>query len=406
MSITKLSNNYLENLMKGACFLGCGGGGSLDMANEVLETLKKLNKDKNLSMVDLEDIEEDDYLCFIAGVGAPSAEVNSPFSKSPLYSYENLVELFETDRSQISKFKYVIPGETGAMNSLLPLLVCAQSDKDIKIVNADGAGRALPQLKMCTYALSNIKCEPAVIANENGEKIVLESQNPEDLDREIRDKMASNPGFKGAAILASFPMKGSDIKKDNCCVKSSIETTKNIGIALSEKNKKIRHDKLIKIFNEQCRKVLLFSEAYIKNFHSVTKNGFDVGIITLTGKNWSENQSCVIEFVNENLVAKFKWKGITCFSLWAPAMLCFLDDKGEPLSNADIANIWNKSNSIPVSFIGITPDKGLDTDIEKKYFRDLHNDFFEFTFDTASNENDLEKLLKEFHGIEYFIPNN
>jgi uncharacterized protein len=374
MGLKVLTNEYIENLMYGACFLGCGGGGSLDMAKSVLETLKELNKENKIQMIDVEDLEDDGYLCFIAGVGAPSSKINSPFLLSPLHSYENLIK--ETNQNIKNNFKYVIPGETGAMNSLLPLLVCAQSKNNIKLVNADGAGRALPQLNMCTFALSNVKCQPAVIANENGKKIILESETPEKLDKEIRDKMKNDSDFSGAAILASFVMSGSDLKNNNnICVKSSIDTTQQVGNALRISDARKRLSEIVNIFTNLKREVIVFPEASIKSFTSKQTNGFDVGHITLIKDKWTKDMECKIDFVNENLLVTFTKAG-NAYPLWAPYMLCCIDRDGNPLSNADIAHELRKNPELTITFMAITPDNSIRDDKEIDYFKGLHYDIF------------------------------
>lgn len=399
-----LSDEYLENLMIGACFLGCGGGGSLKMATDVLNTLKDLDQEKRdkLRMVELEKVHNDDYLCFIAGVGAPSADVEK-FNKSPHHSYKGLVdEIKDIDKSN---FKYVIAGETGAMNSLLPLLVCAHSDNDIKLVNADGAGRALPQLKMCTYALNDISCNPSVIANEHGKTRVFYKDTPDDLDNEIRDIITSetNDDFKGAAILASFAMKGSELNKDKHCVKKSVEITQEVGAALRSKDDENVLDNIKDIFLRHNRKVITFPNAVITYFESNPNGGFDVGKITLSGVNWSDDKSCEIEFVNENIVIWFN-KNNNSHSVWAPYMLCFLDENRKPLSNADINERWN-GNKLPVTFIGISPDNALDNETERNYFKKIHNDHCIEKNEDSTGEEDLVAVLSGFNGIEYHIPN-
>jgi len=403
MALQVLTNEYLENLMYGACFLGCGGGGSLDMAKNVLETLKDLNKENKIQMIDIDDLDDDGYLCFIAGVGAPSAKINSPFLLSPLHSYENLIK--ETDQTIKNNFKYVIPGETGAMNSLLPLLVCAQSNNNIKLVNADGAGRALPQLKMCTFALSNIKCQPAVIANESGKKIILESELPEYLDKEIRDKMQNDSDFSGAAILASFVMRGLDLKKnENLCVKSSIKTTQALGKSLRISDAEERKKEILKIFKNLERYVVVFPEASIKNFTSKQQNGFDVGQMTLFKRNWSKDMECTIDFVNENLVVTFKKAGYI-YPLWAPFMLCCIDRNGKPLSNADIPHELSKNPELAITFMAITPDNSIHNDKEKDYFMGLHGKFFINPPGDNTDLELLERILLDFSGIEFYKPN-
>lgn len=147
MNAEPLSKYDLDCLMRGGCFLGSGGGGGLRMARVVLNTLESMAP---VELTDLADIDDDEWICFVAGVGAPTAHQSTPFFKAPFNSVRELEKL--TGR----EYRYVIFGETGAVNGLLPLLAAAQSDGTLKAVNADGGGRAFPQLKMCTFALGAI----------------------------------------------------------------------------------------------------------------------------------------------------------------------------------------------------------------------------------------------------------
>ncbi len=63
-----------------------------------------------------------------------------------------------------------MPIECGGLNSTMPLVVGARSS-GIPVVDADGMGRAFPELQMETFHVHGVSGTPMAIANEHGDVV-------------------------------------------------------------------------------------------------------------------------------------------------------------------------------------------------------------------------------------------
>ncbi len=64
-----------------------------------------------------------------------------------------------------------MPVDVGGINSTIPLYVAAR--RGIPVVDADGQGRAFPELHMETFAVHGVSGTPMAIANEHGDFAVI-----------------------------------------------------------------------------------------------------------------------------------------------------------------------------------------------------------------------------------------
>lgn len=64
-----------------------------------------------------------------------------------------------------------IPMECGGINSTMPLVVAAQGR--IPVIDADGMGRAFPELQMETFGVYGVSGYPLAIANEHGDATIV-----------------------------------------------------------------------------------------------------------------------------------------------------------------------------------------------------------------------------------------
>ena len=349
MSEVVFSEEDLEYLIKGACFLGSGGGGPLDLARDIKEEI--LKGPKRVEMVDLEKVLEDDMICVVAGVGAPSAQAR--FSDSPLHSFE----LLEKEVRQ--KFQYVIPLETGAVNSLIPLLVAARSKVPVRLVNADGGGRSFPQIQMSTFALKSISCNPAVVVVEDR---IFHTGKPQEMEDQIRKGT-------GPSTLATFSMSGRDLKATECCVPKALQNAIDVGKALKLHPHEARIKQIGKILDRTVTSLML--EGTFKDLQQIKDPSFDVGTVTLSGESrWgSEIQIC---FVNENIAVRVGNKPIAM----APGMLCYLTTEGMPFTNAEVMKDWNTWKNVPVTLTLIDPAKEIAGGDEIRFFQDIYDTYF------------------------------
>jgi DUF917 family protein len=119
--------------------------------------------------------------------------------------------------------------ECGGLKSTLPLVVAAETG--IPVVNAEGMGRAFPELQMETFGVFGVPGSPLAIANEHGDvSMVMARDNRamEWLARGICVRMG------GAAMIAEYSMTGAVAKR------VSVPGTLRLGIALGAAARRAR----------------------------------------------------------------------------------------------------------------------------------------------------------------------
>jgi len=102
-----------------------------------------------------------------------------------------------------------MPIECGGLNSMMPLVVAARTG--LPVVDADGMGRAFPELNMETFGVYGVPGSPMAVAGENGEVSVIDTatdnRRMEWLARGLAIRMA------GVAHIADYPMTGSEVQR-------------------------------------------------------------------------------------------------------------------------------------------------------------------------------------------------
>ena len=68
-----------------------------------------------------------------------------------------------------------MPIECGGINSTMPLVVAARTG--LPVVDADGMGRAFPELQMETFAVYGVPGTPMAITNEYGDTTIVTSHD-------------------------------------------------------------------------------------------------------------------------------------------------------------------------------------------------------------------------------------
>ncbi|RQW26580.1 DUF917 family protein [Rhodobacteraceae bacterium CH30] len=155
MTLKTLGPAEFEHLAIGACLLGGGGGGPLTGAAPLLDYLRA--QGQPVTLIGVDDLPTGIVASAVAGIGAPNAATqSSDFTRAPLQAFQCYASLLAQAPGA------VLPAEVGAMNSLIPAVVAAQTG--LPLVDADSAGRALPTLNLAAFNLA-APPSPLLLAN-------------------------------------------------------------------------------------------------------------------------------------------------------------------------------------------------------------------------------------------------
>ena len=313
----ELTLNNLENFTRGAAFLGTGGGGDPYIGKLMLK--HQLEKGKIIKILSPDEINDNFLVCNVLSMGAPTVFVEKvPNGPATLHGLRKVEEIIG------KKFDAIMPIEAGGVNATIPLVVSALSG--LPVIDADGMGRAFPELQMVTYNVGDVDINPIVAINDFMETAVFKARNSssgEWLARAVCVRMG------GICQMACYPMTGKQIK--DTAIHNTIKLSFDIGKKIQDarNHKKDPTDAVIdymKMSNpSRFGKVLFLGK--VTDLLRETVNGFTKGTLRL--KSLSNEDELLVEFQNEFLYAKSNNKVLAM----VPDLICALDsESGEPIT--------------------------------------------------------------------------
>ncbi|SCK41156.1 DUF917 domain-containing protein [Streptomyces sp. WMMB 322] len=212
----------LPDLARGAALLGAGGGGDPylgeSLAADALESAAG-----HVRFLDPDELDEDGLVVTTAMLGAPTVLVE----KLP-NGTEAARALRALEKRLGRPVTATMPAECGGMNSMVPLLAAAQLA--LPVVDADGMGRAFPELSMTTFGARSMPGSPMAMADEHGSVAVVETGSDNRRLESLARALAVSMG--ASASMAIYPMSGRDVRRT--AVPRTVSTAVRLGRAVRE----------------------------------------------------------------------------------------------------------------------------------------------------------------------------
>ena len=312
--LKRLTYKNMLDIINGSGLLGAGGGGSMESGLILAEQIKALNIEPILITVD--ELKGSEKIATVAGMGAPTAMLEKRFDIESI----NALELLE--KTIGSKIDCLIPVETGAFNTMVPIYTGAK--KSLPVLDADGAGRAVPELEMLMFHFYDIPPSPFAIADKKSNSAVVYTENSYDCEN-IARSVISALGMSGG--IASYVMDGNMCKR--AMIPGTVSIAEKIGVTIREA--KESNDDFIKLLIDQFNGYELI-RGRVRDMTTQTKEGFDFGRYIVQGSGEFEDNILTVEYKNENMIAKKNGKMIAM----APDLICSISVGGQALTNADL----------------------------------------------------------------------
>lgn len=352
-----LTREDLHNIIEGAAFLGSGGGGPLELARPLIDYMAE--HDLWPKVVSFDQM-HDGHVGMVAGLGSPAAASgsHSAFTRAPV----RLIRLME--KLTGNNFQCLIPGETGPMNSLIPLLVGAQ--RGIPVLDADGAGRAMSTLAMSTFNAA-APVRPFVLGNEpayNSQPITaqLSLGTPEQADTMSRAVVTAS-AFGSVGAFSTWPSTVQALSR--VAVRNSLSLSHQVGAVLRQCQQE--HTDPLEPLQALPALVPRLRRLYTGLITSVeieSGGGFD----RMTVRLGEPGDQLTLMGLNENMIAWYQ--GSTEPVCMGPDSLCYVTTDGQAFSNASVRDIMQEGRKVHV--IGLKADGALQTpDIQSAYARVL-----------------------------------
>jgi DUF917 family protein len=313
----KLTTMQLRDLAIGAAFLGTGGGGDPYIGRLMVQAC--LDAGLEVEIIDPAELADGATVIPTAMMGATTVLVEKPPSGE-----EAIAALQRLEQRIGRRADATMPIEIGGINSTIPLMVGARLG--LPVVDADGMGRAFPQLEMETFGVYGISGSPMAITNEHGDCALIEA-----VDNRQMEWLARGVAIRmgGCAYIAEYAMSGAEVKR------TAIPHTMTLAIRIGEVIRQAKADQeppieaLLRFLPSTAYKFgrAIFAGKII-DVQRETKAGFAVGRARIEAVPPSA-AIMEIEIQNEYLVARVDGR----VRAIVPDLICILDsESADPIT--------------------------------------------------------------------------
>lgn len=288
----------LEDITVGSTLLATGGGGDPDIG---FLWAQKIIEDKHeIVLLDPEDIPDNELITSVGCLGAPVVLTEKPPGGNEIYkSLEAISNYLGKDVNAI------IPAEAGGVNMTIPMAVAGALG--IPVIDADGMGRAFPELQMTSFYIGGVSPSPVAASNEKEEVCMVDSEEGEVSERIIRSAAMA---YGGISWISCYPMSGLEMKKT--AIHRTVTHAQEIGKIVRE-NQQINTEP-VKDFASFTGGEIVFKGKVTdlnRDFGSEVTKGFSSGLITLEGIDSYKNSEAKVMFQNEWLHLRINGKTLS-----------------------------------------------------------------------------------------------
>lgn len=317
-----LSKQDVIDIIYGCTVLGTGGGGSLEGGVAIVE--QDFEAGREFILADLDEVPDDEMVAvpYVCGSVSPlTEEEEKKYAGLPSMDVTEAVRSFQVLEDYFGKKFYgIIATELGGENTADAFHVAALMGKPI--IDADPAGRSVPELQHSTFYINDVPITPMAVATPFGDTAVIDNVVNDFRAEDLVRAMACVS--KNMIGVTDHPTDGATLKKS--VIPATITHSLNIGRALREANEK-GEDAAAAITSAAGGKVLF--RGSVKDFTWDTVDGFTVGDVTLDGEGEYTDHEYKVWFKNEHLIS-YKDGEV---DVMVPDLICVLDADGVPVTN-------------------------------------------------------------------------
>jgi DUF917 family protein len=273
----------LRALARGCAVLGAGGGG--DTYLTLLQALQATEDYGPVALVDVDELPDDALIMPCGGIGAPTVSIEKIENGDEGDRLRDHLQ-FLTGRPVAA----LMSSEIGGGNGVLPVTWAARMG--VPVVDADGMGRAFPEVPQVTMQLAGISPSPAVMTDERGNLVLFQAISGHWIERLER---AAAVEFGGAASSTEFTLTAAQAR--TATVRNSVSLAIRIGGAVLDATGS-PVDALIAEIG-----AFRLVGGKVADVERHTTSGFVRGSVVIEGLGADAGRLIRLELQNENLVA-------------------------------------------------------------------------------------------------------
>ena len=315
----KIEASDIADIALGGAFLATGGGGDTLIGEITAEAA--LREYGPVELISLDELADDALVVALGAAGSPTIMLEKPSNGKEAGWALDALEAFLDKRTDA-----IIAFEAGGMNALIPF--CAAAERGLPVLDADGMGRAFPEIQMESFSIYGVSATPLALASELGDTMILQKvRDTETAERIIRSFLMVAGG--GQCISAEHTMDGETAKR--VTVPETISLCLKIGRLLRA------HANQLPVFLTELAKLLApthygevrkIFEGKVVDIARRVEGGYDFGDLKLEPFDASQG-AMEVRIKNEYLLALQGGKPVTM----TPDLICILDNEtGHPIT--------------------------------------------------------------------------
>ena len=303
--LRKIGLEEIEDIALGAALLGAGGGGDPYIGK--LVAMGAVRECGPVTLLDPEEVPDDALIVPIAMMGAPTILGEKGIGGNEYRVLYDMVSKF------FGKEVYAfMPIEAGGVNSMLPIAASARIG--LPMGDADGMGRAFPELQMVTFTMGGMSASPMALTDEKGNSAIfntITNKWTEELARSVTMSCG------GSVSVALYCMSGAELKK--YAVKNIVTRSQKLGQVIRSV-KEMEEGTPEENFLKLSEGFKLF-KGKIGDVLRETRGAFNFGKVCLEGIGEYKGRQAYVEFQNENLTAVVDGEILAT----VPDLICLVD---------------------------------------------------------------------------------
>lgn len=312
----QLDEGQIRDIAVGSAVLGTGGGGNPYLG--MVGAIQAIRKHGDLQLYSIDELPDDTLAVSPFAIGSPV-----PFIERLSMTDEIMAAFKAMSRYFGKEIGAIIPAEIGGVNSVIPLAV--GRELGLPVLDADGMGRAYPEIQLCTFTLYGHKAAPLAVADEHGNVSVIDT-----IDNVWAERIARPVAVEMGAIAGGvgFPITVGDLKE--AAVLDTVTYAETIGRAIRESHE--QHNDPIEAVLTVTRGFQLFQGRIVDVQRRIEK-GWALGEVVIAGVDEYDGSQMIVQFQNEHLVAMRDGEVLAS----VPDLIAILDsERGTPITTEEL----------------------------------------------------------------------